>query len=384
MIDYIKLSYIDELERKISQNKGFIQVLLGPRQVGKTTSILKMLDEKFSQNSTYFSADQVFQPGREWLISIWSETMKSQRLLVIDEIQKSENWAETIKALYDEAKRKRLKVQCILLGSSSLELHKGLTESLTGRFQLTRAYHWNYQESKQGYGLHFEEFLKFGGYPGSYPLIKNPKEWSDYVRTSIINTVVEKDILQYRAVKSPSLFRQAFDILISYPAQEISYTKILGQLQDRGNVEIIKNYIYLFEGAFLIKALDKYSPKVIKTKSSSPKILPLSPCMYYLTLLDQYRKDERGRVFELLVGSQLVRTGEKLFYWREGKNEVDFVLSIGRKLWAIEVKSGDSKSKKGLFEFKKKFPQAVLVFIDENNYFSFEKNPLLFLESYNE
>lgn len=379
---FVKLSYVDELDEKILANSGLIQVLLGPRQVGKTTSILALLQQSILKNSVYVSADQVFHSSPEWVMQQWHQAHSQEKLLVIDEIQKCENWAETLKMLYDESKLKNIQVRCVILGSSSLEIQKGLTESLTGRFQLTRAYHWNYLESKKGYDLSFEEFLKVGGYPGAYIFKKN-REWADYVRNSIISTLIEKDILQYRNVKSPALFRQAFEILISYPAQEISFTKILGQLQDRGNVEIIKNYLHLFEGAFLIKTLEKYSAKVIKTKLSSPKILPLAPCFYFLTILEKYRNDERGRVFEMLVGAQLVRTGEKLYYWREGKYEVDFILERGRRLWAIEVKSGAHKTIKGLMEFKKKFPHAETVIIDEENYFLFEEDPLLWLENSN-
>lgn len=381
MKNLIKLSYINELERKLAAKNGFIQVLIGPRQVGKTTSILDLMDKKYHSNFLYFSADKVFSTSPEWLREVWTQAITEKKILVIDEIQKCENWSETLKSLYDESKRKKQSTDCIVLGSSSLELNKGLTESLTGRFQLTPAFHWNYEESNKGYGITFEEYLKFGGYPGSYPLLQNQNDWVDYLRNSIINTVIEKDILQYHTVKSPALFRQAFEILISYPAQEISYTKLLGQLQDRGNVEVIKYYLQLFEGAFLIKALEKYSSKVIKTKSSSPKILPLCPCIYYLTILDAYKSDERGRIFELLVGTQLLRAGEKLFYWREGRFEVDYVLTKGRKVWAIEVKTGDSKKKSGLLEFKKNFPQATLVFINEDNYKEFEKNPINYLES---
>lgn len=377
----INLSYINKLREQLDSDNDLIQVLLGPRQVGKTTSILKLISDHYSGQALYVSADGTFNAEASWLSEHWVKAQSENKILFVDEIQKCQNWAEIIKKLLDESKRRKKNIRCVLLGSSSLEIQKGLTESLTGRFQLTQAYHWNFAESQEGYGLNFEEYLRFGGYPGSYPMI-NSKQWSDYVKSSIIGTVVEKDILQYQAVKSPSLFRQAFEILIGYPAQEITYTKLLGQLQDKGNVELVKNYIRLYEGAFLIRALEKYSGKVVKTKSSSPKILPLAPCLYQLTIQDEYRKDERGRVFELIVGAQLVRTGEDLYYWREGKNEVDFVLKKGRKLWAIEVKSGDSRSTKGLSAFAELYPQAIKVLIDEGNYFEFEKEPLQFLENW--
>jgi predicted AAA+ superfamily ATPase len=375
----IYLSYINNLKNRIDQENGLIQVLIGPRQVGKTTSTLKLIEDYYAQKSHYVSADKVFNSDASWIIREWAVASQGNKILFIDEIQKCENWAEVIKKLYDEDKRKKKKVRCVLLGSSSLEIQKGLTESLTGRFQLTPAYHWNFAESKKAYGLDFEDYLKFGGYPGSY-VFKKAKEWADYVKNSIVGTVVEKDILQYQNVKSPALFRQAFEILISYPAQEISYTKLLGQLQDRGNVELIKNYIRLYEGAFLIKALEKFSSKAIKTKSSSPKILPLAPCFYQLTTLADYDEDERGHVFELIVGAQLVRTNEELYYWREKNDEVDFILKRGKKIWAIEVKSNDSRSKKGLDAFKKLYPHAELVIITPENYLEFEADPMAFLE----
>lgn len=287
---------------------------------------------------------------------------------------------ETLKALYDKSKRQKQQIKCVLLGSSSLEIHKGLTESLTGRFQLIQAYHWNFSESKQAYGLNFNEFLKFGGYPGSYPMIKKLSEWSDYVKNSIVNTVVEKDILQFQSVRSPALFRQAFEILTAYPAQEISYTKLLGQIQDKGNVELIKNYIRLYEGAFLIKTLEKYSEKKINIKSSSPKIIPLAPCLYFLNVLAEYESDEIGHVFELVVGMQLIRTNQDLFYWREGNFEVDYILKIGRQVFAVEVKSGRKKSPKSLTLFKEKFPSSKTIYITKENYFDFESNPIEFLK----
>jgi predicted AAA+ superfamily ATPase len=393
MENLIYLSYINTLKERLSKPSPLIQVLLGPRQVGKTTTILKFIKEHCPDQSLYVSADQVFNANSDWLYEQWHLALKDKKILVIDEIQKSHNWAETIKALYDQMKHDQMKhdqmkhdqtkkegnhLSCILLGSSSLEIQKGLSESLTGRFQLLRAHHWNYLESKTAYGLTFEQYLQFGGYPGSYAFI-NSADWYDYVKNSIIATVVEKDILQFQTVKNPALFKQAFELLISYPAQEISYTKLLGQLQERGNVEIVKYYISLYEGAYLIKALEKFSNKNVLRKASSPKIISLAPCLSYLSIRDSYTPEERGRAFEALVGSQLLRTGEEVYYWRDGKDEVDYVLKQGRNLWAIEVKSGSKMKKNGLEKFKKNFPKAKIAIINSNNYFEFEEDPIKFL-----
>jgi len=374
----IYLNYIKKLAERIDAQQTLIQVILGPRQVGKTTTVLKLVEDKLRDRAHYVSADTVFNANANWLREQWLKAQATRKILIIDEIQKSFNWAETIKSLYDDSKRNKKLLPCVLLGSSSLEIHKGLTESLTGRFQLIRAHHWNYAESKAAYKLTFEEYMNFGGYPGSYQFI-NSSDWVDYVKTSIIATSIEKDILQFHTVKNPALFKQAFEILISYPAQEISYTKLLGQLQDKGNVEVIKYFISLYEGAFLIKALEKFSNKTYKIKASSPKILPLAPCMPYLQLRNNYTPAEEGRVFELIVGAQLVRTGEDLYYWRQGNHEVDYVLKAGRNIWAIEVKSGRKKSGKGLEQFKKNFPSARLSLITRENYLEFEEDPLQFL-----
>lgn len=379
MKSLIKPPFIAKLEQNLL-NASLIQVLLGPRQVGKTTSILYFLEHEYKNQFHYVSADKVLNSDHSWIREHWQTARSKESLLVIDEIQKVSSWAETIKALWDEEKRRKNPIKCILLGSSSLDIQRGLSESLTGRFQLVQAHHWNAAESFAGYGLSFDEFLKYGGYPGSYDLRSNNDEWVSYLRTSILSTVIEKDILLNNTVKSPALFRQAFDIIMSYPAQEISYTKLLGQLQDRGNTDLVKNYLRLYEGAYLLRVLEKYSGKAIKTKTSSPKILPLCPAMFFVEFQDDYGPNEKGHVFELIVGAQLNRTGLPLFYWREGQDEVDYVLTKGKTIWAIEVKSGRRKSTKGLSAFQRNYPSARLAIITVDKYVEFEKDPLAYLE----
>jgi predicted AAA+ superfamily ATPase len=376
----IYLSYIKQLKQRLEKPSPLLQIVLGPRQVGKTTTTLKFLSDEYKNKYLYSSADDIFNPNSEWLRRKWIEAVQEKKIIVIDEIQKCFNWAESIKSLFDEGRRSRKSIPCILLGSSSLDIQKGLSESLSGRFQLNPVHHWNFEESFKAYNLTFDQYLHYGGYPGSYNFIDS-NDWYSYVKNSIVGTVVEKDILQFNKVKNPSLFKQAFELLISYPAQEISYTKLLGQIQDKGNVELIKYYIKLYEGAYLIRTLEKFSTKPITTKSSSPKIIPLAPCLSYLPIRREYNPDERGRIFEALVGAQLLRTEENIFYWREGQKEVDYVLQKGREIYGIEVKSGRKKAKGGLEYFKSKFSKAKLIIITPENYHLFEKNPLEYIEN---
>jgi predicted AAA+ superfamily ATPase len=270
----------------------------------------------------------------------------------------------------------------LLLGSSSLQLQSGLTESLAGRFELMRVYHWTFAEMHAAFGHSLERYLSFGGYPGAVRFEEDLERWYAYMKESIVEAVIGKDILQNRRVANPALFRQAFEILCHYPAQEISFTKLLGQLQDRGNTDLVKYYIELYGGAFLLYALQKYSAKEWLARSSTPKMLPACPALYTMASgkMDENDSERRGRVFELAVGAELIQFPGELFYWREKQAEVDFVFKSHAKLSAIEVKSGRKKSAKGLDAFVEKFPNARRIVITPENFQQFSQERLAFLE----
>ena len=366
----IKLGFLTQLKKSLSVSEPLIQVILGPRQVGKTTGIQIFLKSFKKSAYHYVSADGVLSKTSDWILEQWLMASNKDEggLLVIDEVQKVENWSETIKKLWDQQARSSQRIKVVLLGSSSLDIQKGLSESLTGRFLLHRVYQWNFNESQKGYKLSFEELLKYGGYPGSYQFKEEIVQWLNYMKNSIVETVVGKDILSLARVKSPALFHQSFYIAMSYGGQEISYTKLLGQLQDKGNVEIIKHYLELFEGAFLLRQLFKYSNKAVLSRSSSPKILPMAPALYSMNKDVDLSQEEMGRAFEIVVGCELVRLPGQLYYWRQGKYEVDFVYKFGKKLTAIEVKYGKNISAKGLEKFKEEFPSTKLLLLTPENY----------------
>lgn len=379
---FLKLPFLHELETNLKKGAPLIQVILGPRQVGKTTGIelfLKSYKSYFLDvTGDDFRGDPFF-----WLQEQWqrAKDQSNSALLVIDEIQKIPDWSAHIKNLWDKEQKKNSKFKLILLGSSSLSIQKGLSESLTGRFQLIRVYHWTFQDSKKLLKkMTLNDYLKFGGYPGSYPLIKTDKIWNSYIQDSIIDTVIGKDILTLNRVKNPALFKQCFILLSSLPAQEISYTKLLGQLQDKGNTDLIKYYIELFEGAFLFKAIPKYHPQPLRLKTSSPKIIPLCPAL--IDRLIFQRASDSGRAFEAVVGARLLQAYPQIYYWREGDYEVDFVIVTEAHLIAIEVKSGSAKSSKSLNEFMKRYPRAKVIFINPANFEKFDIDPLLFIKNY--
>lgn len=373
-------AFVAQLEKRLAASAPLIQVLVGPRQVGKTTGVRQLL-ARTPGNYHYANADDLLVTDRSWLLEQWQKALLlgEGTLLVVDEIQKIANWSEVIKALWD-AQPGRLKV--VLLGSGSLQIQSGLTESLAGRFELTRIYHWTFAELKTAFGYDLDRYLVYGGYPGAVAFEDDYDRWYAFLKDAIVEAVIGKDILQNRKVANPALFRQAFEIMCRYPAQEISYTKLLGQLQDKGNTDLVKYYLELYAGAFLIYTLEKYSNKAWLARSSSPKILMACPALYTMTAGPRALADaeQRGRVFELAVGAELLQLPGELFYWREKNAEVDFVYRHQGRLFAIEVKSGRRKSAKGLEAFAQNFPESIPVILTPENFPKWSQNPKAFFD----
>jgi len=376
---------VKTLSDRLREKSPLIQVLLGPRQVGKTTAVEQCI-EKFP-NTHYATADENLAPSPEWIDEHWQIALQKSKhpILVIDEVQKVLSWSDRIKGLWDKERKRGSNFKLVLLGSSSLSLSQGLEDSLTGRFELIQMPHWSYFESAKCFNYSIEDYLVFGGYPKAADFKDNYRRWQTYLQSSIIETVIGKDILRHAVVRKPGLFRQTFEVLSNYPAQEISYNKILGQLQESGNVDLVKYYISLFAGAFLFRAIEKFSGSVITKKGSSPKILPLAPSLYSYQMGPRDLTDPEifGRVFECAVGSDLSRLPGQLFYWREGGLlEVDFIYQDGKTVYAIEVKSGRKKSTRGIEAFRKKYAKTRYIIITRENYYDFSKDTEIFLERY--
>ena len=354
------------LTARLAEKMPLIQVLVGPRQVGKTTAA-EELCRSFPGGAHMVSADGPTPPNHEWLREHWlrAREMPTPALFIVDEVQKIPGWSEVAKRMFDEDRSKR-DLRVLFLGSSSLAIQRGLTESLAGRFELIRAYHWNFAEMKLGFDWTLDQYLCFGGYPGAVRFIREGDiaRWQSYIRESILEPVLGKDLAIASSVSKPALFRQAFELSMLYPAQEVSYQKLLGQLQERGSHETLKHYLSLFEGAFLLRQVFRYSTRPLSTRTSSPKLLPLAPAL--ISAFTNPRRlevdpDWRGRVFEAAVGAALARSERELFTWRDGEHEVDFVIIRGNTPVAIEIKSGRKKTARGLDRFLQKFPNARTV-----------------------
>ena len=152
-MEYKRKQYYTLVER-IGEPRLRIQVLMGPRQVGKSTLIDQVLADIDIPYFLY-NADGVNVDDSDWISRSWQVARNSMALnqskeaiLVIDEIQKINNWSEIVKREWDIDTRNKLNLKVVLLGSSRLMLRKGLTESLAGRFELIRMGHWSYTDRK--------------------------------------------------------------------------------------------------------------------------------------------------------------------------------------------------------------------------------------------
>jgi len=367
---------IDGTKRK----KKLIHIITGPRQVGKTTAALQIA-ARWEGKVVNASADQPLPPGSEWIRGHWEKAERLAQeinaktdcevLLILDEIQKVKGWSEVVKALWDETHRK-VSMQVILLGSSSLLLHKGMTESLTGRFFLYRCPHWRYGEMKEAFGWNLDQWIFYGGYPGTTELIDNEQTWSRYVTDSLIETVIAKDVLQLQTVAKPALLRHLFLLACGCPAQIISYNKMLGQLQDVGNTTTLAHYLKLLETAFLVSGLERYKRGKLRKRGSSPKLVIWNNALINAVSGGSFtsaRDDFSwwGRLVENAVGAHLMNhlsgMPYAVYYWRDRHLEVDFVIETPRKLYAVEVKSGKPDRTRGLEKFCRRYPDTVPILI---------------------
>jgi predicted AAA+ superfamily ATPase len=383
---------VSQLAKRLKEPRKFIQIVVGPRQTGKTTAVVQAL-EQLAVQQHFVSADDPNLVSTEWLRNEWEQaralTKTGEAILIIDEIQKINKWSSIVKLLWDEDSRLRVPLKVILTGSSSLLLQKGLTESLMGRFEVLYSPHWNYAECKEAFGYSLDDFLFFGGYPGAATLIKDENRWARYMGASIIEPTISQDILMMEEVRKPALLRALFVLGTGYSAQELSYTKLLGQLQDAGNTVTLAHYLELLTRANILTGLQNYSGNQIRARKSSPRFMVYDTSLMTYAAGSNRRRllensVERGRLVESAVGAYLLARGKEegfeVYWWRERNNEVDFVLKNGSSLTAIEVKSGSVKNAGGSLLFKKIYPEALSLVIGSVNLsledFLLGKNPL--------
>lgn len=371
---------VGQLENRLGEQRRFIQIVTGPRQTGKTTAIRQTLSH-LDMPYRIAMADRELAPGDAWLESEWMQarTLASggtPAVLIVDEIQKVPQWPTTVKRLWDEDTWNEVPLHVILSGSSSLLIQKGLSESLAGRFELLHLTHWGFREMREAFGYSLDDFLLYGGYPGAAPLHGDADRWLDYMCGSIIDATISKDVLQMEDVRKPELMQRLFYLGAQYSAQEISYRKLLGQLDDKGNTDTIAHYLALLSGAGLMQGLQKYSAKALESRRSSPRLMVQDTSLMVAAnggrpsaMLEDPAM--RGHLVETAVGASLLARAQnerfEVFWWRDGSLEVDFVLRKGQAVTAIEVKSGRIKDLRGMTAFLERNPGARPLVVGDVN-----------------
>ena len=366
---------VQEIRSGLAGRKKLLQIITGPRQVGKTTAALQVA-ANWQGPVVHASADEPLPPGPEWIFSQWQSAeialgkdQVSERgaLLILDEVQKVKGWSEAVKGVWDAAIREGKKIEVILLGSSSLLIPKGITESLAGRFLLYRCSHWGLEEVTKAFSWNLDQWLFFGGYPGAAELIESEPKWRSYVADSLIETVLAKDVLQLQTVAKPALLRHLFLLACTYPALILSYTKMLGQLHDAGNTTTLAHYLQLLESAYLVTGLELFKRGRQAKRGSSPKFVIWNNGLINAvtqSLFSRIHDDLswRGRLLENAVGAHLLNNmgglTYSIYYWRHKSYEVDFVIETPGKLWALEVKSGKPGNTNGLKKFCELYPET--------------------------
>ena len=373
----IERQHLQVVRSRIAERRKFIQIVVGPRQVGKTTMINQLLS-KIEIPYLFESADAVTAGNMTWLSQIWESARIKMKLsgsmtflLVIDEVQKIENWSEIVKQQWDKDTNNNLDIKLILLGSSRLLIQKGLTESLAGRFETIYMGHWSFAEMERAFGWSVDQYIYFGGYPGAATLILDESRWKNYIKDSLIETSISKDILMLTRVDKPALLKRLFELGSAYSGQIVSFTKILGELQDKGNTTTLSYYLKLLSDSGLLGSMEKYAGSLLREKGSIPKFQVFNNALLTSQTGDSFNVVKSnpkiwGRLVESAIGAHLINQSiaerYSVFYWRERNEEVDFIIQQDSRVIALEVKSGRRGENKGISTFSKLYhPHKVLI-----------------------
>ena len=397
-------SQVETLVERLAEPARHIIALFGPRQTGKTTIARQALG-RIDLESRYLAVDEPEVPGlpaphdedaatfrlhpernSEWLVRQWEgarlEAERSPRgsVLVLDEIQKIEEWSETVKGLWDADRTRDCPLRVVILGSAPLLMQSGLSESLAGRFETIRVTHWSFAEMSSAFDFDLQKYLYFGGYPGAASLVRDPDRWRGYTLGALVEPNIERDLLAMTRVDKPALLKRLFQLGADCSGQILSYTKMLGQLHDAGNTTTLARYLDLLASAGLLAGLQKYTGSPAWRRASSPKLNVLNTAL--MTAGSGYSFDEAqadrtfwGRIVESAVGAHLFNTAEsdmRLHFWRDGSHEVDFVLKRGSRVVGIEVKSGEGRTPArgrrplpGMEEFERRFDRCRGLLVGE-------------------
>lgn len=392
MISYGRPQVATLVER-LKEEPRRIQAVFGPRQTGKTTLIRQAL-RRTRLPSRYLAVDEpeprspespeasratdrtpASRRDGDWLTEHWRRAREKALaegamdadggfVLAFDEIQKVPGWSEVMKGLWDEDRFSECPLRVVISGSSPLTLQHDLGESLAGRFEPIRSRHWSLDEMKAAFGFDLDRYVFFGGYPGAAPDIGRPGRWRNFLRGAIVNPSVERDLLGMARVDQPALLTRLFRSCVRDSGRIVPYRQMLAELRSRGHTATLSRYLDLLGHSGLVTGLSRYDGE-FSLKPTSPKLNVLDVSLMTVESgyeFEQARADRSfwTRLTKAAVGAHLANTAEagvRLHYWKDGVDEVDFVLAGGPNLAAIQVDAeGSGGYRRGLDAFGVRFP----------------------------
>jgi hypothetical protein len=344
---------LDTLRQRLAEPPSHrVQLLAGPRQVGKTTLLLE-LERSWPTTAIYAAADAPAAALPGWWDNLWARAERAEQgapvLVLLDEIQHLTDWSRLLKTKIDELARREQPVHIVATGSSALTLGHGTHETMAGRFERLQLVHWQAAELAARFNLTPAEAaelaVRYGGYPGAVGLRHEPSRWRAYVRDAIVAPAIGRDLLTIERIRKPALLRQVYAVAVGHPAQIVSLQKIRGQLRDRGALETIAQYLSLLEDAFLVAALPKHAGTVVRQRAAPPKLVALNNALLASALdtdppTATHQPERWGRWVENACIAMAWNRGQTVRYWRREPIEVDFVTTGSWGSWAVEVKTG--------------------------------------------
>ena len=360
------------LEKRLFQGKAII--LMGARQVGKTTLIKKML-----QGKDYLFLDADDPTVRNKLTYPNTEQLKTlignYRLVFIDEAQRIPGIGLTLKIITDQLNH----VQLMVSGSSSFDLANQLNEPLTGRkweYQLFPV-SWEEYEKTVGYltaEQSIENRLLFGFYPEVLKRQGDEKE----TLLNLVNSYLYKDLLSFADIRKPEVLEDLLRALAFQIGNEVNYSELSQLLRISKNT--VQHYVDLLEKGYVIFRLSSFSRNIRNEIKQNRKIYFVDTGIRN-TLIGNFNpldmRPDKGALWEnFLVAERLKQNMyknrfAKMYFWRtKQQQEIDFVEEVNGKITAFEFKWQASKRVKFPEKFMETY-QAASTVIDRNNFREF-------------
>jgi uncharacterized protein len=365
----------DVISKRLYSGKTIL--LLGPRQVGKTT-LMKTIQHANLDKTLLLNADN--PDDRELLNNINSsraaDLFPQKTLVIIDEAQRLENSGLTLKIIHDSC----TEIQLVATGSSAFELTDKIKESLTGRKWSFKIFPVSLEElakhtSKIEVIRTLETRLIFGSYPEVLNRAGNERE----VLNELISDYLYKDIFRLKEVRKPDLLEKLVKALAFQIGNQVSNRELANMLQ--ADKETIERYIYLLEEAYIIFRLPSYSKNLRNELKRSKKIYFIDNGIRN-AIINQFNpiglRNDTGALWENLMiaermkNNEYKRTFRSVFFWRTSKQqEIDYLEESDGKLYAFEFKWQSSKKIYSPEAFLSAYPDADFSVVTRDNFDEF-------------